>query len=416
MIVPKALIRVLVGLAWIAALASGPAIHAAAEGGAPVQIRETEVGWVYADPAGKTLYTFRLDEGTPGKSRCTNARHTVQNGRQFGKLPIPAAATRKTCAAKRPPFVAGADDRPSGDWTLITRDDGVKQWAYKGSPVYTSTKDRAAGQVNGEVGTANATFWFPVLAPQALPPGFTLIRRAEGLVIGTSDRRPTYVRSGGGAGRPELLEPMAAPGFGKLTGKWSIIEASGIRQYAFAGKPLFALPEGYGDADAAALGGWKTAIYRPAAKIPAQFRTRTTLVGKVFTTDKGMTLYSFSCMESEVPDFLSCDDPGDAAAYMSALCGDGKECARRWRLYRPAANAKPSGQFTIEEVTELPFLDPAGVTAPDGVAKVKAWAYRGKPLYTYVEDEKPGDTFGDWINYFARSWFDAVLVPGPGIY
>ena len=101
---------------------------------------------------------------------------------------------------------------------------------------------------------------------------------------------------------------------------------------------------------------------------------------------------------------------------MSALCGDGKECARRWRLYRPTANARPSGEFTIEDVAEIPFTDAAGVTSPPGSVMVKAWAYRGKPLYTFVDDEAPGDTLGDWIIYFSRSSFDAVLVPGPGIY
>ena len=152
------------------------------------------------------------------------------------------------------------------------------------------------------------------------------------------------------------------------------------------------------------------------APVPAQFGTRTTLLGKVYTTDKGMTLYSFSCTESEVPDFLPCDDPGDAAAYWSALCGDAEECSRRWRPYRPAANARPSGEFTIEEVSDPPFLDPTGTTAPPEAPRVKVWAYRGRPLYTFVDDDEPGQTLGDWINYFSRSSFDAVLVPGPEIY
>ena len=138
--------------------------------------------------------------------------------------------------------------------------------------------------------------------------------------------------------------------------------------------------------------------------------------GNSLTTDKGMTLYSFSCTESEAADYLPCDDPGDAAVYWSALCGDAKECSRRWRLYRPAPGARPSGEFTIEDVSDPTFLDPAGTTAPSEAPKVKAWAYRGKPLYTFVDDDEPGQILGDWINYFARSSFDAVLVPGPGLY
>ncbi len=387
----------------------------------PAQVRETEAGWVFTTPAGMTLYTYRLDEATPGKSRCTNTRYTMQNGRQFGQVPIPAAQSRKTCADKRPPFLAAADAKPFGDWSLIDRGSGTKQWALRGSPLYTSTKDRNPGDVNGEGGIATFTVWGAAQAPLAAPPGFKLMRREEGLVLATSDGRSAYVRRGAriqraATGATPLLQPIVAPSFGTTSGKWSIVDMGGIKQYAFDGAPLYVLPEGYTDADAEQEGGWTTAIYRRARAIPAQFGTRTTLLGKVYTTDKGMTLYSFNCTESEVGDFLPCDDPGDAAAYWSALCGDAKECARRWRLYRPSANARPSGDFTIQEVSDPPFLDPAGTTAPPEASRVKAWAYRGKPLYTFVDDDEPGQTLGDWINYFSRSAFEAVLVPGPGIY
>ena len=304
---------------------------------------------------------------------------------------------------------------------MIDRGNGERQWAYKGNPLYTSTKDRRSGDVNGEANVGLRPVWGAAQAPLDAPPGFKLMRREEGLVLATTDGRPAYVRRAArlqraSSGSPQLLQPIAAPSFGKTTGKWAMVDLGGVKQYAFDGEPLYVLPEGYSDADAAQEGGWATALYRRASPVPAQFGTRTTLLGKVYTTAKGMTLYSFSCTESEVPDFLPCDDPGDAAAYWSALCGDGKECSRRWRLYLPAANARPSGEFTIEEVSDPPFLDPAGTTAPPSAPRVKAWAYRGKPLYTFVDDDEPGQTLGDWINYFSRASFDAVLVPGPGIY
>ena len=408
-------------LACIFALTAATAMAATAESTAPAQVRETEAGMVLTTLTGMTLYTYRLDEATPGKSRCTNTRYTMQNGRQFGQVPLPAAQTRKTCADKRPPFLAAADASPAGDWSLIDRGGGVKQWAFKGSPLYTSIKDRKPGDVNGEGGVANFTVWGAALAPLDFPPGFKLSRREEGLVLTASDGRPAYVRRGArlqraSAGSPQLLQPIIAPSFGKASGKWTIADLGGVKQYAYDGEPLYVLPEGYTDADAEQEGGWATAVFRRARAVPAQFGTRTTLVGKVYTTDKGMTLYSFTCTETEVPDFLPCDDPGDAAAYWSALCGDAKECSRRWRPYRPAADARPSGEFSIIEVSDPPFLDPAGSTAPPETPRVKVWAYRGRPLYTFVDDDEPGQTLGDWINYFSRSWFDAVLVPGPGIY
>jgi predicted lipoprotein with Yx(FWY)xxD motif len=40
---------------------------------------------------------------------------------------------------------AEAADKDIGDWKVITRDDGSKQWAYKGKPIYYFVVDKAAG-------------------------------------------------------------------------------------------------------------------------------------------------------------------------------------------------------------------------------------------------------------------------------
>ena len=74
---------------------------------------------------GMTLYSFDKDAG--GKSAC--------NG---------------PCATNWPPLAAAADAKASGDWTVITRDDGAKQWAYKGKPVYFWARDQKAGDRTGD--------------------------------------------------------------------------------------------------------------------------------------------------------------------------------------------------------------------------------------------------------------------------
>lgn len=74
---------------------------------------------------GMTLYTF--DKDADGKSAC--------NG---------------PCAKNWPPLMAKADDITSGDWSIITRDDGAKQWAYKGKPLYFWVKDTKAGERTGD--------------------------------------------------------------------------------------------------------------------------------------------------------------------------------------------------------------------------------------------------------------------------
>ncbi len=76
---------------------------------------------------GMTLYTFDRDPAGTGKSVC--------NG---------------PCATNWPPLSAQAGAANSGDWTVVTRDDGSKQWAYKGKPVYYWAKDTKAGDHTGE--------------------------------------------------------------------------------------------------------------------------------------------------------------------------------------------------------------------------------------------------------------------------
>lgn len=74
---------------------------------------------------GMTLYVF--DKDAAGKSVC--------NG---------------PCAANWPPLYAMEGDAPSGDYSIITRDDGKKQWALKGKPLYYWAKDQKAGERTGD--------------------------------------------------------------------------------------------------------------------------------------------------------------------------------------------------------------------------------------------------------------------------
>ncbi len=99
------------------ALAAGSALAA----GAPVKAMDG----VLVGANGMTLYTFDKDAG--GKSAC--------NG---------------PCATNWPPAIAADGAKAAGDWTIISRDDGRKQWAYKGKPVYAFIKDTKAGDTAGD--------------------------------------------------------------------------------------------------------------------------------------------------------------------------------------------------------------------------------------------------------------------------
>ena len=105
------------------------ALLAACAGATPpsatVATRETSLGTVLVDARGMTLYTYTADR--PGVSNCGILR------RQYW-----------------PPALAPADAQPAGDLTLITSDNGQKQWAYKGQALYTYVDDKVPGDVTGE--------------------------------------------------------------------------------------------------------------------------------------------------------------------------------------------------------------------------------------------------------------------------
>lgn len=82
---------------------------------------------VLTGPNGMTLYTFDRDAAGSGKSVC--------NG---------------PCATNWPPLMAAAGATGSGDYTVVTRDDGAKQWAFKGKPLYYWAKDQKPSDKTGD--------------------------------------------------------------------------------------------------------------------------------------------------------------------------------------------------------------------------------------------------------------------------
>jgi predicted lipoprotein with Yx(FWY)xxD motif len=46
--------------------------------------------------------------------------------------------------------MAPEDAKPTGEFTVIVRDDGKKQWAFKGKPLYYWAKDTKPGDKTGD--------------------------------------------------------------------------------------------------------------------------------------------------------------------------------------------------------------------------------------------------------------------------
>ncbi|NEX60180.1 COG4315 family predicted lipoprotein [Noviherbaspirillum galbum] len=85
-----------------------------------------KVDGIAVDAAGMTVYTFDQDAAGSGKSVC--------NG---------------PCAGLWPPVVAPAGQL-AAPYSAVTRDDGTKQLAYKGKPVYRFASDQKPGDRSGD--------------------------------------------------------------------------------------------------------------------------------------------------------------------------------------------------------------------------------------------------------------------------
>ncbi|MBK6748039.1 ATP-binding protein [Ottowia sp.] len=120
----KALITAVATAALLAACGTtGTSRTSAAMPSTPTQAADgTLIG-----PDGRTLYTFSRDVAGSGKSVCV-----------------------ETCATNWPPLGVAAAAQPRGDYTIITRADGSKQWAFRGMPLYYFIKDTKPGDKMGQ--------------------------------------------------------------------------------------------------------------------------------------------------------------------------------------------------------------------------------------------------------------------------
>jgi predicted lipoprotein with Yx(FWY)xxD motif len=91
----------------------------------PGPTRETPLGPVLVDANGMTLYIYDAD--LPDRPACYSL-----------------------CALMWPPAEASTDAQPKGDFTIVNRDGGSRQWQYKHKPLYGYRLDSKPGEVSGD--------------------------------------------------------------------------------------------------------------------------------------------------------------------------------------------------------------------------------------------------------------------------
>ncbi|HEX4051009.1 MAG TPA: hypothetical protein VHY19_09045 [Steroidobacteraceae bacterium] len=108
----------------------------------PRNVKTRKIGGtlVFVSAEDMTLYTF--DRDSSGVSTCYG---------QCTKLwaPLPARSEHNL-----------------GSWSMILRNDGSKQWAYRGKPVYTFAQDQAPGDAKGDNSGPKGTHLWHVIKVQ----------------------------------------------------------------------------------------------------------------------------------------------------------------------------------------------------------------------------------------------------------
>ncbi|HLG89432.1 MAG TPA: hypothetical protein VKZ79_19810 [Alphaproteobacteria bacterium] len=326
----------------------------------------------FADAKGMTLYTFDKDV-EPGKSACSG-----------------------DCAKAWPAMAAPKDARPFGDWSLVTRDDGSKQWAYRGKPLYTSTKDAKLGDANGaNVDNVWHIAFFAPADGMPLPDGVAVqeLLNAGGEVFVNSEGNPLYTFDGDRAGKPSCTgapcadhwTPFEAAQLAKPVGDFTVVHRDdGIYQWAYKGQPLYAYTGDTepGDAKGNGLDGkWHVATLVRQFMPPGVAIAQNRFGGDNLVTAAGMTLYERDrVVSTNTGHNLRAGMRGNPlVGRMLGTKSCDAACAKTWHPLLAAADAQPSGYWDI-------------ATRDDGT---RQWVYRGYAVYTFAGDQKPGDMKGN---------------------
>ncbi|MDB6089053.1 MAG: hypothetical protein JWN85_1837 [Gammaproteobacteria bacterium] len=399
------------------------------------RVEATELdGPVFADANGRTLYRWPFknlrvgNTGDPkGESNCTAAKSTTNAGYMSpypGGFTLPELDRRPSCTQAWPPALAPANAKPIGKWTIITRKDGAKQWAFDGFALYTSALDKRPGDVLGadtyDHKGDDPAERVPVQPPPDLPPGFNVATTRVGRLLLNGRDFSIYASDADGPNKSncdsecaKTWVPMLAPQSAHPHGDWAIFERSpGVRQWAFRKRPLyrFALDSYSHSFQGSDEPGWHNVFTQLAPPIPAGFTVQNTTAGQVVADANGKTVYMYSCGDDAI-DQLSCDHPDETQAYRLAMCGAGdpERCLHTF----PYVLA-PKGARSSNRSWSVIDIDPkSGHLAARGQPDaLHVWAYRGRPVYTYAGDQRAGDTNADGIGEFRgeREGFKAYWV------
>jgi len=365
-------------------VSSDPVVSFPMQTAAPSLSEANDLGTIYTSADGLSLYTF--DNDSLNNSNCNGAADNLDS-----------------CAGKWPPLLAAEDSLETTMFTFVSRDDGSKQWAYKGMPVYTFFQDSAQGDVTGDgindiwhlsrpmpLITSNinelATYVSNQTSRSVSSTGEVLetVRLAkDGFTLYTFDKDMVGQSACAGDCLNVWL-PLLADEGAMAQAPLSILSLeNGNKQWAYKGKALylFANDSAAGDTKGDGVKDiWHTATKKPAVyrlrgedRILTAFGQLTTLEPDAENTDKfisvikddkdGLSLYTF-----------------DNDSELVSNCSD--TCLENWPPL-------------LADDTAMDIGDYKKFSRTDGSMQ---WAYKGQPLYFFKNDLAIGDINGEGLN------------------
>jgi len=309
-----------------------------------ISVVEMGAGRLFVSSEGLTLYTFKRDREQAGTSLCVD-----------------------DCALQWPPALAPEGAGEVGNWTVIERADGTRQWAYKSSPVYTYVKDTHAGAMIGEKASG---FWAVLFEPIDTPPGIAILGTRIGQTLVDFDGRTLYTNRSESCAAECMKDwrPLEAAWLAVSNdSEWTITtNPNGLRQWTYKQQLLFTYA---GDNEVRAIKGaqadqgWQAAVLQDAPELPDWVTFQETDFGPVFGDENRMTLY-YLVSDPEKIARETCDE----------------QCAQdNWRPVSASADTAPIGNWSTQQIADGQYQ----------------WTYLGLLVYTYRHDDIPGDTRGN---------------------
>jgi predicted lipoprotein with Yx(FWY)xxD motif len=249
-----------------------------------------------------------------------------------------------------------------------------------------------------------------VFAQPIVPPGVTISQRGDGWGFATDKGLTLYfndlMRQSLAACAGDCAQrwkPFIAPPEAKPFGDWTLVDNPPLpkpgaakapeqkpgepkpsipKVWAYKGDPLFTSVLDrpgtvYADNDRIVIGiagaSWRVA-YEP-MQTPPGVTMRAALPIRVLADNAGMTLYTY---DRDGKDRSNCKKP----------------CTDSWLPLSAPSRAQAQGAWSA-------------IVRDDGT---KQWAHKGRPLYTYKWDAKPGEKRGDGVD---RVWHAAMVRPAP---